>query len=103
MRIAVDFPAPFGPRNQKMIPSGKASESPASAVVLPYSFQTSFRTIGSAASGIYPSDTGQQGKVPRYLAHGETLPEKRVHKILDTTSDSGPQQLDRRSLCEPSA
>src|ERR1041384_4335526 len=52
MRIAVDFPAPFGPRNPKMLPDGTASESPARAVVLPYNFQTFFRTIGSAASGI---------------------------------------------------
>src|SRR5258708_14959137 len=52
MRIAVDFPAPFGPRNPKTLPGGTASESPASAVVLPYSFQTFFRRIGSAASGI---------------------------------------------------
>src|SRR5437867_3887160 len=62
MRIAVDFPAPFGPRNPKMLPDGTASESPASAVVLPYSFQTFFRRIGSAASGIIHQTPGRWGK-----------------------------------------
>src|SRR5229473_2240069 len=62
MRIAVDFPAPFGPRNPKMVPGGTASESPASAVVLPYSFQTFFRRIGSAASGIIHQTPGRWGK-----------------------------------------
>ena len=80
MRIAVDFPAPFGPRNPKMLPGGTASESPARAVVLPYNFQTFFRTIGSAASGINVQTPGNWGKfraTRRYL-NGKVATENTV-------------------------
>src|ERR1041384_5509778 len=67
IRIAVDFPAPFGPRNPKMLPGGTASERPASALVLPYNFQTSFRRLGSPGSGIIDQTPGSWGKFRRNL------------------------------------
>lgn len=44
IRIVVDFPAPFGPRNPVTVPGSTRKLTPATAVLLPY------RLVRSCAS-----------------------------------------------------
>src|SRR5690625_6735481 len=50
-RMVVDLPAPFGPRNPEMAPSGTVKLNPSTAVTWPYRFERRSTSIMRARPG----------------------------------------------------